>query len=176
MPATLHLCSRLARACAHRRFLVRVRRVLQELRRWPDSNSFAPNLLVIHGCAPSGSTPYSMVVGATCATGYSPITSSWQDCYGAAIALGLTGDAIGYVAYLATGAGTSNEPSGCYRAGDNNRVHFNPGMGDGAQLRDNDRIICRSTPRTTRMCQLSSLLGTSSMCTGDIAAASGVSL
>ena len=84
---------------------------------------------------------YSLVAGATCASGFSPITSSWQDCRQAAIALGLTGDAINHVDHRATGAGNAVFPEGCYRDGGNDRVHFNPGVGGVAN--SNDRIICQ---------------------------------
>ena len=82
---------------------------------------------------------YSLVAGATCASGFSPITSSWQDCRQAAIALGLTGDAINHVDYRV--AGNAAFPEGCYRDGGNDRVHFNPGVGGVGNF--NDRIICQ---------------------------------
>ena len=85
--------------------------------------------------------PYSIVQGAQCASGYSPLTSSWQDCKAAAVSLGLKGDSVAHVAYNHPWGTT--RPQGCFRAGDGKRVHFNRGKGGHAKA--GDSMICRRT-------------------------------
>jgi hypothetical protein len=87
-----------------------------------------------------------LVRGAACPAGYQPLTSSWQDCRDAAAALGLRGDALGFVdSDLRWG---STRPQGCFCSDGNSRVHFNRDAGGGAL--GSDRILCtRATDTCT---------------------------
>ena len=89
----------------------------------------------------TGLLPYSIVQGAQCASGYSPLTSSWQDCKAAAVSLGLKGDSVAHVPYNHPWGTT--RPQGCFRSGENKRVHFNRGKGGHAKT--GDSMICRRT-------------------------------
>ena len=74
-----------------------------------------------------------------CKNGYSPITSSWQDCKHAAEELGFSGDSVAYVDYDYDW-GTSR-PQGCFQSHENNRFHFNKGQGGNAI--GTDKILCK---------------------------------
>ena len=75
-----------------------------------------------------------------CKEGFTPITSNWQDCKTAAVALGFNGDSVGSVDYVHEW-GTSR-PRGCFQSDGNGRFHFN--RGDGGNSVGNDKILCRA--------------------------------
>jgi len=84
---------------------------------------------------------FSINVGATCESGYSPITSKWEDCKAAAVALGFSGDSVGFVDYMTHEYNFfGDRPQGCFKSVGNGRVHFN--NGPGASGLDGDSIIC----------------------------------
>merc|ERR1719479_442946 len=70
---------------------------------------------------------YDLRAGATCAEGYKPLTSSWQDCEEAARSMGFVGDAVNFVEYDYPWG--TKRPQGCFRSDGNNRFHFNRGAG-----------------------------------------------
>merc|ERR1719510_2203191 len=81
---------------------------------------------------------YDLRAGATCAEGYKPITSSWQDCEEAARSMGFVGDPVNFVEYDYPWG--TKRPQGCFRSDVNNRFHFNRGAG--GDFKGNDRILC----------------------------------
>ena len=81
---------------------------------------------------------YDLNPGATCNTGFTPLATSWQDCYTAAVALGFTGDSIGYVDY--DGGWGTTKPEGCFESDGNGRIHFN--RGSGGNFVGTDKILC----------------------------------
>merc|ERR1712238_528182 len=83
---------------------------------------------------------FAINAGSTCESGYSPITSKWEDCKAAAVALGFSGDSVGFVDYMGNFA---DRPQGCFESVDGGRVHFNNGPGGSG--RDGDSIICSIT-------------------------------
>jgi len=96
-------------------------------------------------------TLFGVYEGATCISGFKPITSSWQDCKLAAVALNITGDSIEHVDYHTRKESQpfgTDVPQGCFRDAVTNRVYFNPGKG-GSGRRENDqnkwsdRVVCR---------------------------------
>ena len=88
----------------------------------------------------AGTDPdYDLNIGAKCKNGFSPITSSWQDCKHAAEELGFSGDSVSYVDYEYPW-GTSR-PQGCFQSDGNNRIHFNRGQGGNAI--GTDKILCK---------------------------------
>mmetsp|Transcript_13590 Transcript_13590/g.15372 ORF Transcript_13590/g.15372 Transcript_13590/m.15372 type:complete len:156 (+) Transcript_13590:188-655(+) len=93
-----------------------------------------------------GMPEYSISNSVTCESGYSPITSSWQDCKAAAEALGFTSDTVAHVNSIPPNPETvAVHPQGCWKSGENPanhpiRVYFNTlARGDGGF---NDEIIC----------------------------------
>jgi len=86
----------------------------------------------------AGDSRFHLNPGATCATGYQPLTSSWQDCLDAAVSLGYSGDAIGFVDYSYPWG--ADRPQGCFQSDGNNRFHFNTGAGGSYQ--GTDKILC----------------------------------
>merc|ERR1719410_825138 len=97
---------------------------------------------------------YTFNEGATCKDGYFPITSSWDDCRDAGIALGVSDRAIKDVETDFPWG--SSKPKGCFRDGRTNKIHFNRGEGGGASTMDTftltldggawsgDKILCRN--------------------------------
>jgi len=84
---------------------------------------------------------FSRTAGNTCASGYSPITSKWQDCKAAAVELGFSGDSVGYVDYMTQEYNYfSDRPQGCFKSTGNGRIAFNNGPGGSG--RGDDSIIC----------------------------------
>merc|ERR1719461_2753504 len=84
-----------------------------------------------------------LVSGHVCPVGTEPLTTSWEACKFAAVALGFSGDAVAHVDYMATSvfsAWDGKRPRGCFRSTGNNRFHFNMGRG-GASL-EGDSILC----------------------------------
>jgi len=82
---------------------------------------------------------YHLNLGATCADGYAPLTSSWQDCKSAAESLGFSGDAIAQVDYVYPFG--SDRPQGCFQSDGNRRFHFNAGQG--GSFVGSDKILCQ---------------------------------
>merc|ERR1712110_202105 len=82
---------------------------------------------------------YDLNIGAKCKNGYSPITSSWQDCKHAAEELGFSGDSVGYVDYDFSWG--TDRPQGCFQSYENNRFHLNKGQGGNAK--GTDKILCK---------------------------------
>jgi len=83
---------------------------------------------------------FAISAGRICKSGYSPITSKWEDCKAAAVALGFSGDSVGFVDYMGNFA---DRPQGCFESVDGGRVHFNNGPGGSG--RRGDSIICSIT-------------------------------
>merc|ERR1719510_2791979 len=88
-----------------------------------------------HACP---AAKYDLRAGATCAEGYKPLTSSWQDCEEAARSMGFVGDSVNFVEYDYPWG--TERPQGCFRSDGNNRFHFNRGAG--GDFKGNDRILC----------------------------------
>ena len=79
-----------------------------------------------------------LVPGATCPSGYGPLTSSWEACRDAAISLGNTGDSVAHVFYEYPWGTT--RPQGCFQSDGNNRFHFNKGAG--GNFIGTDKMLC----------------------------------
>ena len=82
---------------------------------------------------------FKLTPGATCASNYRPLTSSWQDCEVAAKFLGFTGDNVCCVDYDYSWG--RYRPQGCFQSGDNKRIHFNKGQG--GRFEGADAILCQ---------------------------------
>merc|ERR1712238_435722 len=105
-----------------------------------DETTVTVELLQLFTPAPTDVPEFAISAGATCESGYSPITSNWEDCKAAAVALGFSGDSVGFVDYMGNFA---DRPQGCFESVDGGRVHFNNGPGGSG--RDGDSIICSIT-------------------------------
>merc|ERR1712194_802171 len=65
-----------------------------------DETTVTVELLQLFTPAPTDVPEFAISAGATCESGYSPITSNWEDCKAAAVALGFSGDSVGFVDYM----------------------------------------------------------------------------
>merc|ERR1712194_295250 len=106
-----------------------------------DETTVTVELLQLFTPAPTDVPEFAISAGATCESGYSPITSNWEDCKAAAVALGFSGDSVGFVDYMTQEFNFfGDRPQGCFKSKDGGRVHFN--NGPGASGLDGDSIIC----------------------------------
>merc|ERR1719362_672969 len=109
--------------------------------------------VVVHADEEKPTTVFAVYEGATCLAGFEPITSSWQDCKLAAVALNITGDSIEYVDYHTRKESQpfgTDVPQGCFRDAVTNRVYFNTGKGGSGRKKNDqnkwsDRVVCRKT-------------------------------
>lgn len=112
----------------------------------PDTCTAAKCKAINQQCA---KMTFTFGEGASCQEGYTPITSSWEDCRDAALAIGLSDRAVNDVD-LDFPWGTSR-PKGCFRDGETKKIYFNTGAGGGAE--EDDQILCEvgvaATPAPT---------------------------